>query len=39
MDLGAISNGENLFVVVDYYSRWLEAIPLKKTTRGSCLET
>ena len=39
VDLDAISNGENLFVVVDYYSRWLEAIPLKKTTRSSCLKT
>ena len=26
-----ISNGEHLLLVVDYYSRWLEAILLKKT--------
>jgi len=31
VDLHEISNGEHLLVVVDYYSRWLEAIPLKKT--------
>jgi len=26
-----ISNGEHLLVVVDNYSRWLDAIPLKRT--------
>ena len=31
VDLREISNSEHLLVVVDYYSRWLEAILLKKT--------
>ena len=31
VDLLEISNGEHLLVAVDYYSRWLEAILLKKT--------
>jgi len=39
VDLHEISNGEHLFVVVDYYSCWLETIPVKETTRGSCLKT
>lgn len=30
LDLLEISNGENLLVVVDYFSRWMEAILLKK---------
>ena len=31
VDLPEISNGEHLLVVIDYYSRLLEAILLKKT--------
>jgi len=39
VDLHEISNGEHLLVVVDHYSCWLETIPVKETTRGSCLKT
>ena len=31
IDLLAVSSGEHLLVAVDYYSRWMEAILLKKT--------
>ena len=39
VDLLEISNGEHLLVVVDYYSRWLEAILLKKTGAQHVIES
>ena len=36
--MGPLPSGDSVFVVVDYYSRWVEAIPTKTTTAEKVVE-